>query len=181
MRKALVTGMATGVLLFLILIGALYVKQHLPYGNLPTDVIFLIILFGLIAGTLWFSMNYYCRSSAVRWGSLNFTGLTASFIAAMLVSVAGYLYTTYIHPGYLAEVMNASNDKWQSNGYSAAAIAGQLEWAWFDSPLDFALYNFQGIIIVLCITTLVIATVYYVRHRHRISDHNNADNHELIF
>lgn len=181
MRKAFNIGIATGFILSLVLIGSMYVKQLFPSGNFVFELVFLLALFAIIAVTLWVSMNYYCRSSAVQWGSLNFTCLIACVMAAVIVSAAGFFYTTYIHPGYLSELLEASQQNWTNRNYSPSSIAGQLEWAWFDTPLNFALFNFQGIVIVLCIFALVLTSVYYVRNRNRVNGNDNSNNHELIF
>lgn len=181
MRKALTIGIASGIIISIILLGGMYLKQSLPAGNLAVELSFVFVLFALIATTLWVSMNRYSRSAAIQWGSLNFTGLIASLVAALLISIAGFFYTTYIHPGYLSELMDLSQQSWKENEFSASSIAAQVHWSWFDTPLDFALYNFQSIVVVLFVLTILIATLYYVLNRNRISGHDNANNHELIF
>ena len=179
MRKALNTGIVTGVVLSLVFIGGSYIETLLPARSLSNQLVFLSMFFGVIIYTLWVGMKSYSRSSGVKWGKLNLTGLIASIMAAGIFSGAAYLYTKFIHPEYLPQLMEESKRNWVSKSYSASSIAGQGEWNWFRSPLDFAIYNFQDSVIILVLLTLLIASIYYARHRK--SYNYDQRNHELIF
>jgi hypothetical protein len=181
MRKALNTGLATGIILSLIIIGAGYIQKMLPVASAGNQFVFLALFVGIIALTFWMAMSYYSKSSTVRWGSLNLTGIIASVIATLIVGTAGFLYTRYIDPSYLDTLMDNSQQNWNRLNYEASAIATQGEWEWFKNPWNFAVYHSQVTIVVLSVVALIITSVYYIRHRKRTPDHESSNNHELIF
>lgn len=86
MSKAIITGFVTGIVISGILIGATYIRGLLP-DTFTANLFFLVFFFSTIAGTLWLSLNIYCKTSAVRWIALTVTGVVASIIAAVLVSI----------------------------------------------------------------------------------------------
>jgi predicted neutral ceramidase superfamily lipid hydrolase len=86
MRKAILTGFFTGIIISAILISATYLRRYLP-GTLTANVVYRIFFFGAIATVLWVSLNIYCRNSAVKWMTLGMTGIISSIIAAILVSI----------------------------------------------------------------------------------------------
>ena len=85
MSKAIITGLVTGIIISGILIGATYIRGLLP-DTFTANLFFLVFFFASIAGSLWISLNIYCKTSAVRWITLTVTGVVASVIAAVLVS-----------------------------------------------------------------------------------------------
>ena len=86
MSKAIITGFVTGIIISGILIGATYIRGLLP-DTFTANLFFLVFFFASIVGTLWVSLNIYCKTSAVRWISLTVAGAVASIIAAVLVSI----------------------------------------------------------------------------------------------
>lgn len=89
MRKAIITGFVTGLLISAIVIGANFLRPVLP-DTFTANLFFAAVLFLSIVGVLWLSLNYYCRTSEVRWISLGVTGMVSSMIAAVIVSTLGY-------------------------------------------------------------------------------------------
>ena len=177
MRKAINTGIFAGIIISVFFVGAPYIRAILP-DTVTSDILFFTVFFGCIATTLWLSLNYYCKSSAVKWSSLNITSIITSIIAAMMVSIAGFIYTRFIHPGYLGELVKSSGQDLPQKNFSSLDDG---EWTWFKTPVNFALYNFQDIIIVLFLFSLLIAALYYARNRNRLPGQINANHHELIF
>lgn len=86
MIKAIITGFVTGIIISAILICATYVRSFLP-DTFTANLFFVALFFSCIAGVIWLSLNYYCKTSAVKWMSLSVTGLISSAIAAMLVTI----------------------------------------------------------------------------------------------
>jgi hypothetical protein len=113
MRKAIFTGLFTGLIISVILIGGTYLRRFLPH-TFTANLMFFIFFFGSIVTVLWLSLNFYCKSSTVKWMSLGTTGVVASLIAALLVSLHGFLYSRFSDPAYLDEIMQVSKAKWQS-------------------------------------------------------------------
>ena len=177
MRKAIVTGLFTGIIISAILIGGTYLRRFLP-NTFTANLLFLIIFFGSIVSVLWLSLHHYCKNSAVRWKSLTFTGIISSIIAALLVSIHGFMYSRFSDPAYLDEIMQFSKQKWQRTNAAAESFIGN--WNWFRSPFDVALYNFRDLIVLLVIISLIISVVFYFFYRKR-HPHRPKENHELIF
>ncbi len=86
MIKAIITGFVAGIIISAILIGATYMRGLLP-NTFTANLFFIALFFFCIAGVIWLSLNYYCKTSAVKWMSLSVTGLISSAIAAMLVTI----------------------------------------------------------------------------------------------
>lgn len=86
MIKAILTGLITGIIISIILIGATFVRGFLP-DTFTANLFFITFFFAGIVGVLWLSLNYYSRTSAVKWMSLSMTGIISSIIAAIIVSV----------------------------------------------------------------------------------------------
>jgi hypothetical protein len=178
MRKAVTTGIFTGIIISAILIGGTYLRRFLPH-TFTANLLFILIFFGSIVATLWLSLNHYCKTSAVRWKSLSITGTISSLIAAMLVSIHGYMYSRFTDPAYIDEILQFSQQKWAKTNNAAESMIGS--WAWYQSPVNYALSNFRDMGIVLFVISLTIAAIYYVRNRNRMPDHGNTKNQELIF
>lgn len=177
MRKAAITGLFTGVIISAILIGGTYLRRFLP-DTFTANLVFLTFFFGSIVSVLWLSLHHYCKKSAVRWKSLTFTGIVSSIIAALLVSIHGFLYSRLSDPAYLDEIMLSSREKWQKTNDAAESFIGQLNL--LHSPIDLALYNFRDLIVLLVLISLVISVVFYLFYRKRHPP-RLKDNHELIF
>ena len=176
MKKAVVTGFFTGIIISAILISGTYVRRFLP-DTFTANLLFLTLFFGSIVATTWWSLNYYCKTSAVKWMSLNVTGIISSIIAALAVSIHGFMYSRFMVSGYMDEIMKVSEGQWQKQSQSAESLLGE----WFQTPANYALYNFRDLMIVLFLITLTIAAIYYIRHRNRRPDHYSDKNQELIF
>ena len=177
MRKAVITGLFTGVIISAILIGGTYLRRFLP-DTFTANLVFLTFFFGSIVSVLWLSLHHYCKNSAVRWKSLTFTGIVSSIIAALLVSIHGFMYSRLSDPAYLDEIMLSSKEKWQQTNDAAESFIGQLNL--LHSPIDLALYNFRDLIVLLVLISLVISIVFYLFYRKR-HPHRPKENHELIF
>jgi hypothetical protein len=178
MRKAVVTGFFTGIITSAILIGGTYLRRFLP-NTFTANLLFLTLFFGSIVTVLWLSLNFYCKSSAVKWKSLTMTGIISSIIAALLVSIHGFIYSRFTDPAYLDEIMQLSKQKWQRTNDVAESFIGN--WTWFQTPINLALYNFRNLIILLFLLSLTITVIYYLINRNRVPNNNHKENHELIF
>lgn len=178
MRKAAITGFFTGVIISGLLIGATYVRRFLP-DTFTANLLFLTVFFGGIVSVLWLSLNHYCKNSAVRWKSLSITGIISSLIAALLVSLHGFMYSRFTDPAYFQEIMQLSKQKWQKTNDAAESFIGN--WTWFQSPVNSAWYNFRDLIVVLVVLSVIIAVIYYLRNRNRLPYPDHKENHELIF
>lgn len=178
MRKAVFTGFFTGIIISAILIGGTYIRRFLP-DTFTANLLFLTFFFGSIVTVLWLSLNFYCKSSEVKWKSLTITGVFSSVIAAIMVSTHGYLYSRFNGPAYLDEIMQLSKQKWQNTNEVAESFIGN--WTWFQTPFNLAMYNFRDLIILLCIISISITMIYYFRNRKRLPNQSHKENHELIF
>jgi len=85
MKKAVITGFFSGIIISGILICASYVRAWLP-DTFTANLFFLTLFFFSIATVLWLSLNYYCRTSEVKWMTLSITGAISSLIAAVIVA-----------------------------------------------------------------------------------------------
>lgn len=177
MRKAVFTGLFTGIIISAILIGGTYLRRFLP-DTFTANLLFLMFFFGSIVTVLWLSLHHYCKTSGVKWRSLTVTGIMASIIAALVVSVHSFMYSRFSDPAYLDEIMALSKEKWQHTNEAAESFIGN--WTWFRSPFDAALYNFRDLIVLLLIISVIISAVYYLMNRKRHPDRRN-ENHEWIF
>jgi len=176
MRKAIITGLITGVIISLLLIGGTYLRRYLP-DTFTANLLFLIVFVGSIVTVLWLSLNHYCRNSAIKWLSLGATGIIASLIASGLVTMHGFMYSGFYDKAYLTQIMHISKEKWKDTNEAAESIIG----GWFRTPIDSALYNFRDLIVLLMVTSLIISIVFYLFNRKRSPNHNAKEDHELIF
>jgi hypothetical protein len=178
MRKAIVTGLFTGLIISVILIGGTYLRRFLPH-TFTANLMFFLLFFGSIVTVLWLSLNHYCRRSEVRWMSLGATGVVASIIAALLVSVHGFMYSRFSDPAYLDEILQVSKQKWQHTNQAAENFIGN--WTWFQVSMNSALYNFRDLIVLLFVLSLSISVIYYLLNRKRSPNESKGEDHELIF
>jgi hypothetical protein len=172
MRKAVITGFFTGVIISAILIGGTYLRRFLP-NTFTANLLFLTLFFGSIVTVIWLSLIHYCKNSAVKWKSLTVTGIISSVIAALLVSLHGFMYSRFSDPAYIDEIMQVSQQKWQSTGDAAESF--------FQVPINSAWYNFRDLIVVLVLLSITITIIFYIRNRKRQPYQNSRENHELIF
>src|SRR5215212_5093981 len=161
MKKAIITGFFTGVIISGILIGGTYLRRFLPH-TFTANLLFLTFFFGSIVSVLWLSLNYYCKNSVVRIKSLSVTGIISSIIAALLVTVHSFMYSRFTDPAYIDEIMQFSKAKWQRTNYVAESLIGN----WFTAP-GLLWHNFRDLIILLFLTSLSIAIIYYLRHKNK--------------
>jgi hypothetical protein len=176
MRKAVITGFFTGVIISGIMIGGTYLRRFLPH-TFTANLLFLTFFFGSIVSVLWLSLNYYCKNSVVKMKSLSITGIISSIIAALLVSLHSFMYSRFSDPAYIDEIMQFSKQKWQKTNDAAESFIGN--WAW-QTP-NFVWNNFRDLIILLFLTSLSITIIYYLRHKNRMPYSHKKENHELIY
>lgn len=178
MRKAIITGLITGIIISAILICGTYLRRFLP-DTFTANLLFLIFFFGSIVTVLWLSFNHYCKTSAVRWKSLSITGIVSSIMAALLVSMHGYLYSRVSNRNYIEEIILLSRQKWEKTNTAAESVLG--DWTWFQTPVRYAIDNFKELIVLLALISLVITVVFYLLNRKRHPHHLTHKNEELIF
>ncbi|MBL7697708.1 MAG: DUF4199 family protein [Chitinophagaceae bacterium] len=176
MKKAIITGFITGVIISGIMIGGTYLRRFLPH-TFTANLLFITFFFGSIVSILWLSLNYYCKNSVVRMKSLSVTGIISSVIAALLVSLHSFMYSRFNDPGYIDEILQFSKQKWQKTNAAAESFIGN--WTWL-AP-NFVWNNFRDLVILLVITTLFIVVIYYLRNKNRIPYSRKKENHELIY
>lgn len=179
MKKAMTVGLATGIILSLIFIGAGLVRHWIPVTTAGTQWVFLGIFIFLIMATFWVSMSYYSRSVSAKWGKINLTGFVASFIAAFIFSTAAYLYTEHLDPSYLSLMMKQDQKSFVASDLTVSAISGDNKWSWLNSPYNFALSNFKDSMAILLVVGLFIGSMLHLRYKNRKED--DFKNHELIF
>lgn len=177
MRKAVITGLFTGIIISAILICGTYVRRFLP-DTFTANLLFLVLFFGSIVTVLWLSLHHYCKTSEVKWKSLSITGMISSIIAALLVSVHGLMYSRFTDPAYLDEIMQISQQKWENTNNAAESLIGS--WTWFQNPFNSLWYNFRDLIIVLFLLSITITIIFYLTNRKRLP-YQDKEDHELIF
>lgn len=181
MRKAINIGIITGFILTIILILGTMCRILLPADTTLANLTFTIIFVFAITITLWIAMDRYSRSTIASWSNLNLVAIITSVITAVLFSIASFIYTRYFSPGYLSDLMEQSRQNWLDRNVSAQNISTQGEWTWYKTPWNFAFNNLQVMLVVLFVISLFIAFVYYSKNRNKIPQHENHNNHELIF
>lgn len=181
MRKAIYTGLIAGAILAIIFTAISYSRIMLPSNSKAANITFLIVILSCVVATLWLAMNRYSRYSKVRWTHLNLISIVAGVTTALIFSTASFVYAQYIQPDYLSDLMKQSKQHWIDNYYSLGSIAGQGEWFWYSTPLSFALNDFKIVFLVLLVLSTCVAFVYYSKNKHKIPDHSDSRNHELIF
>lgn len=175
MKKAVITGFFTGVIISGIMIGGTYLRRFLPH-TFTANLLFLTFFFGSIVSVVWLSLNYYSRNAEVKMKSLSVTGIISSIIAAVLVSLHSFVYSRFSDPAYIDEIMQFSKQRWQKTNAAAESLIGDWSWA-----QNFVWSNFRDLAVLLVITTLFIAVIYYLRHRNRLPYSDKKENHELIY
>lgn len=179
MKKAINVGIASGIIISILFIASSLIRKWVPRLAFENRGVYLLFMACLVAVVFWMSMRYYSRSQGVRWGSLNLTGLIASFFAAIIFSTAGFLYTRFIDPNYLLGMVDRTEKNWLSHN-ALAGYAGNAELPFFQSPSIYAWNNFQELLFGLLAIALVTCTIFYVTNKNKTPDHPH-DSHELIF
>ena len=180
MRKAVNTGIITGLILTVILILGTLCRLLLPADTTVANLTFTIIFISAITITLWIAMGRYSRSTIPSWGSLILVSTITSFTTAVLFSTASFLYTRFFDTHYLADLLARSKENWAERTYTSQSMA-LGDWNWYKAPWNFAFNNLQLMLIALFVISLCIAFVYYSRNRNKVPLHENHNNHELIF
>lgn len=175
MRKAINTGIITGLILTIILILGTLCRIVFPADTVGANLTFTLIFVFAITVTLWLAMIRYNRSVTASWTNLSLVAIITSVTTAVVFSTASFIYTRYISPGYLSYLMEQSQQNWLQRSYS------QGEWTWYKTPWNFAFNNLQVMMVVLFVISLFIAFVYYSKNRNKTPLHEDHNNHELIF
>lgn len=181
MRKAINTGIVTGLILTIVLILGTICRIVLPANTTGANLTFTLIFMAVITITLWIAMTRYSRSLAATWSNLSLVAVIASFTTAILFSTASLIYTRNFSQGYLSHLMEKSRQKWLQDSYSNQSLSSLGEWTWYKTPWNFAFNNLQVMLVVLFVISLFIAFVYYSKNRNKVPLHENHNNHELIF
>jgi RsiW-degrading membrane proteinase PrsW (M82 family) len=181
MRKAIITGIITGLILTIILMMGTMCRILLPADTAGANLTFTIIFISAIIIVLWIAMARYSRSTAASLSNLSLVSVIASITTSLVFSTASFIYTRFFSTGYLSDLMEKSRDNWLQRNYSAQSISTQGEWTWYKTPWNFAFNNLQVMLVVLFVISLFIAFVYYSKNRNKVPLHENHNNHELIF
>ena len=180
MKRAMTIGLATGVVLSLLFVGAGLIRDSILLAPFTQQWFYLGIFLVVIFSTLWISMNYFSRANSIQWGILNICGITSAIVAAFIFSVTSYLFTRYIDPGYLSSLQQ-SNAAWEARHLSTSSFTGSPGGNGFNSPLNFAISNFQTAIFLLGFMSVATSTIYYWRRKNRSTEPVHHRNHELIY
>lgn len=184
MRKAINTGIVTGLILTVILILGTLCRVFKPSDTTPANLIFTVIFVAAITIVLWIAMDRFSRLGLPSRKSLTFVAVIASVTTAVLFSGASLILrsTKVIPARYLSGLMPADGQpSWLDQTYSTQGISGANEATWFRTPWNFAFNNLQLMLLALFVISLCIAFVYYSKNRHKADLHENHNNHELIF
>ena len=181
MRKAINTGIITGLILTIILILGTMCRILLPADTTGANLTFTIIFVFAITLTFWVALSRFSRSITPSWSNLSLVAIITSLTTALLFSTASFIYTRFFSTGYLSDLMEQSKQNWLDRSYSAQSLSTQGEWTWYKTPWNFAFNNLQVMLVVLFVISLFIAFVYYSKNRNKIPQHENHNNHELIF
>jgi RsiW-degrading membrane proteinase PrsW (M82 family) len=181
MRKAINTGIVTGLILTIVLVLGTLCRILLPADTFGANLTFTIIFISVITASLWIAMTRYSRSLAANWTNLSVVAVVTSVTTAVLFSTASFIYTRYFPTRYLSELMVQSKQNWLQRDYSTQSLTPQGEWTWIKTPWNFAFNNLQVMLVVLFVISLFIAFVYYSKNRNKIPLHEDHNNHELIF
>jgi RsiW-degrading membrane proteinase PrsW (M82 family) len=153
----------------------------IPADTAGANLTFTIIFISSITITLWLFMERYSRRNSPTWTNLSIIAIVTTISSAFLFSTASFIFTRYFPTRYLSDLMEASKQNWLERSYSAQSIAGQGDWSWYKTPWNFAFNNLQVMLVVLFVISLFIAFVYYSKNRNKVTQHENHNNHELIF
>src|SRR3990170_4176980 len=131
MRKAINTGIITGLILTVILILGTLCRIYKPADTTVANLTFTIIFVSTIAITLWIAMEQYSKSTSPNWSSLSLISIITSLTTAVLFSTASFIYTRYFSSVFLSDLMEKASQNWLQRSYSEQSIAGQGEWTWY--------------------------------------------------
>lgn len=184
MRKAINTGIVTGLILTVILILGTLCRIFKPSNTTPANLIFTVIFIAAITIVLWIAMDRFSRLGSPTRKSLSLVAIITSVTTAVLFSGASLILrsTKVIPDRYLSRLMPADGETgWLDQTYAAQSITSDSASSWFGTPWNFAFNNLQLMLLALFVISLCIAFVYYSKNRHKSEQHENHNNHELIF
>lgn len=181
MRKAVNTGIITGLILTVFMILGTVCRKLFPANTTGANLIFTIAFIAAIAIILWIAMERYSRFTSHSWTSLGVISIFTSITAAILFSTASFIYGRFFSSTYLSQLVAQAKQRWVEREYSTQSVTGSGEWTWYRTPWNFAFNNLQAMLVVLFVISLCIAFVYYSKNRHKINLHEGHNNHELIF
>lgn len=180
MRKAINTGIITGLIITVIMILGTICRIYFPADTTGANLTFTVIFVSAITIVLWLAMERFTKSNSFTRSNLNLIAVVTTITTAVLFSAASFIYTSF-SPKYLSGLMGEAKQNWIERNYSAQSIASQGEWTWYRTPWNFAFNNLQVMLMVLFVISFCIAFVYYSKNRSRTLQHHGHDNHELIF
>ena len=180
MRNASIRGFTTGIILAIMLIIGFYLMIQLPKDT-SVNAYTNFILYAFIVGiTMWIALKQYNRRSTLILNRMLVFLLITIITTSLLFSVSAYCYAAFIDPSHLSTLLDSSRQNWAEKNYSLQAIAGQGEWKWYSSPVNYALMELKVMLFSLAVIITPIATVFYFRNKNRIMPlaYNNP---ELIY
>lgn len=180
MRKAVNTGIISGLILTVIMILGTILRIYKPADTTGANLTFTIIFLSAIILVLWIAMERYTKTNSFTWSYLNLIAIATTITTAVVFSAASFIYTSFSSK-YLSHLMVEAKKNWIEQNYSAQTIASQGEWTWYRTPWNFAFNNLQVMLMVLFVFSLFVAFVYYSKNRSRTLQHDGHNNHELIF
>ena len=176
MRKAIKTGIFTGLILTIILILGTMCRIFRPADTTGANLTFTVIFISAISIVLWLAMERFSRSNSSSLSNLSVLAIFASITTAALFSTASFIYSRF-SSRYLSDLMGPN---WLERSYSQT-LATQENILWFKTPWNFAFNNLQMMLLVLFVVSVFIAFVYYSKNRSKVTQHESHNNHELIF
>jgi hypothetical protein len=180
MRNASIRGFTTGIILAAMLIIGFYLMIQLPKDtSVNSNTNFILYAF-IVAVTLWIALKQFNRRHTIVLNRLFVFVMVLIITTSVLFSVGAFCYAQFIDTSYLSTLLESSRQNWAEKNYSLQVIAGQGEWTWYSSPLNYALMELKVMLFSLAIIAIPIATVFYLRNKNRIMPlaYNNP---ELIY
>ena len=180
MRNASIRGFTTGIILAVMLIIGFYLMIQLPRDTSVNSYTNFILYAFIVSITLWISLKQFNRRNTLVLNRL-FAMLAIMIVTtAVLFSIGAYCYAQFIDTTYLSRLLESSRQNWAEKNYSLQMIAGQGEWTWYSSPLNYALMELKVMLFSLAVIVTPIATIFYLRNKNRIMPlaYNNP---ELIY
>ena len=177
MRKAINTGIITGVVLTFILILGTVCRILRPADTTLANLTFSVIFVSAISIALWIAMDRFSRSNYVGLSHLGVLAIFSTITTSILFSATSFVYSRFSS----RSLFDLMDDGWLKRSYTSQSLADQGTWLWFKTPWNFAFNNLQIMLLVLFVLSIFVAVVYYSKNRRRASQHEGHNNHELIF
>ena len=180
MRNASISGFTTGTILGAMLIIGFYLMIQLPKDTSVNAYTYFILYACIVGITMWIALKKFNRRNTLVLNRMVMFLLITVLTTSLLFSVGAYCYAAFIDPSHLSTMLESSRQNWAEKNYSLQVIAGQGEWTWYSSPLNYALMELKVMLFSLAVIMTPIAVVFYVRNRNRIMPlaYNNP---ELIY